>query len=138
MPMGYCQNLYCIGLSQDNHCKYITLAQIGLILVNSLVVLKLIFIIAKRKKKKRGRSRFFRYKNPTNFFFTINHTSSVTGMSTVGIIYWHLHLDFLYFHFLPQVHPFLSLQLTIFILLTKSTAFQKLSNSNSFHCFGFS
>lgn len=53
MPMGYCQNLYCIGLSQDNHCKYITLAQIGLILVNGLVVLKLIFIIAKRKKKKK-------------------------------------------------------------------------------------
>lgn len=51
--MGYCQNLYCIGLSQDNHCKYITLAQIGLILVNGLVVLKLIFIIAKRKKKKK-------------------------------------------------------------------------------------
>lgn len=137
MPMGYCLNLYCTGLSQDNHCKYITLAHTGLILVNGLVILKLIFIIAKRQKRKKQCSR---YKNQTNFFFTINHTPSVTGMGTLGNIYWHLHLDFLYFRFLPQAHPFLSLQLTIFTLPIKSTAFQKLSmpNSNSFHCFGFS
>lgn len=50
--MGYCLNLYCTDLSQNNHCKYITLAQIGLILVNGLVILKLIFIIAKRKKER--------------------------------------------------------------------------------------
>lgn len=134
--MGYCLNLYCTGLSQDNHCKYITLAQIGLILVNGLVILKLIFIIAKRKKRKKQCSR---YKNQTNFF-AINHTPSITGMGTLGIVYWNLLLDFLCFLFLPQVHPFLSLQLTIFIFLIKSTAFQKLSMTNfkSFHCFGFS
>lgn len=49
----------------------------------------------------------------------MNHTPSVTGMGTCGSNYWHLHLDFLYFLFLPEVHPFLSLQLTIFILLIK-------------------
>lgn len=49
--MGYCLNLYCTGLSQDNHWKYITLAQIGLDLVKSLVILQLIFIITKRKKR---------------------------------------------------------------------------------------
>lgn len=52
MPMGYCLNLYCTGLSQDNDWKYIAPAQIGLNLVNGLVILKIIFIIAKRKNKK--------------------------------------------------------------------------------------
>lgn len=47
MPTGYCLDLYCTSLSQRNHCKYITLAQIGLILVNGLVILKLTFIISK-------------------------------------------------------------------------------------------
>lgn len=52
MQTGCCLDLYCTRLSQHNHCKYITLSQIGLILVNGLVILKLIFLISKRKKRK--------------------------------------------------------------------------------------
>lgn len=94
----------------------------------------------KCKEKEKRKKECSRYKNQTNFFFTVSHTPSVTGMGTCGIICWHLHLDFPYFLLLPQVHPFLRLQLTLIILFIKSAAFQKLSvtNSNSFHYFEFS
>lgn len=132
--MGYCLNLYCTGLSQDNHWKYSALAQIGLNLVNGLVILKLIFIIAKRKKRKKQCSR---YKNQTNFLLTMSHSVLQVWVHTASfaaIFIW----TFCIF-FLPQVHPSLSLHLTIFILLIKSTAFQKLSvtNSNSFPVLSF-
>lgn len=132
--MGYCLNLYCTGLSQNNHCKYITLAQIGLILVNGLVILKLIFIIAKRKKE---RSNVLDTK--IKFLCNQSHTQHYRYGYT-----WHHLLEsssgLPLFSLSPSSSPFSEPAIDYFHFPCNPSAFQKLSMTNfkSFHCFGFS